>query len=110
MKTLFVCAAILAGTLVYGQDAIPFTFHNSSLKSIPLIIPGVMNPNLSPQSDSGVNLNIGQKVWFKNKGRRYLLLEVTEDMRAEDNERVRLDIAKLVRERRKELGLRSKQP
>lgn len=55
------------------------TFHNGSLKSIPLQIPSVMNPNLSPLSDSGVTLEVGQKVfYFPNgkKGKKELLFEV----------------------------------
>jgi len=61
------------------SQAIPMTFHNGSLKSIPLNIPGVMNPNLSPISDSGVTLEVGQKVfYFPNgkKGKKELLFEV----------------------------------
>ena len=61
------------------SQAIPMTFHNGSLKSIPLNIPGVMNPNLSPRSDSGVTLEVGQKVfYFPNgkKGKKELLFEV----------------------------------
>lgn len=49
---------------------IPMTFHNGSFKSIPLIIPGVMNPNLSPYSNSGVSLDVGQKVYFFPNGKR----------------------------------------
>lgn len=62
-----------------NAQAIPMTFHNGSLKSIPLQIPGVMNPNLSPLSDSGVTLVVGQKVfYFPNgkKGKKELLFEV----------------------------------
>ena len=58
------------------------TFHNGSLKSIPLQIPGVMNPNLSPLSDSGVTLEVGQKVfYFPNgkKDKKELLFSVTSD-------------------------------
>jgi hypothetical protein len=61
------------------SQTIPMTFHNGSLKSIPLNIPGVMNPNLSPRSDSGVTLEVGQKVfYFPNgkKGKKELLFEV----------------------------------
>jgi hypothetical protein len=47
---------------------IPMTFHNGSFKSIPLIIPGVMNPNLNPKSNSGVSLDVGQKVYFFPNG------------------------------------------
>jgi hypothetical protein len=66
--------------LVIGKSqTIPMTFHNGSLKSIPLNIPGVMNPNLFPISDSGVTLEVGQKVfYFPNgkKGKKELLFEV----------------------------------
>lgn len=49
---------------------VPMTFQNGSLKSIFLEIPGVMNPNLSPMSNSGVSLKIGQKVFFYPKGKK----------------------------------------
>ena len=65
-----------------NAQAIPMTFHNGSLKSIPLQIPGVMNPNLSPLSESGVTLEVGQKVfYFPNgkKGKKELLFSVTSD-------------------------------
>jgi hypothetical protein len=68
--------------LVIGKSqTIPMTFHNGSLKSIPLNIPGVMNPNLFPISDSGVTLEVGQKVfYFPNgkKGKKELLFEVDD--------------------------------
>jgi hypothetical protein len=71
--------------LVIGKSqTIPMTFHNGSLKSIPLNIPGVMNPNLSPLSDSGVDLEVGQKVfYFPNgkKGKKELLFEVDNTFR-----------------------------
>jgi len=38
-----------------------------------------MNPNLSPESRSGVTLERGQKVYFKVNGRRALLLEITDE-------------------------------
>lgn len=46
------------------------TFYNGSFKSIPLIIIGVMNPNLSAKSNSGVSLYVGQKVYFLPNGKR----------------------------------------
>ena len=71
--------------LVIGKSqTIPMTFHNGSLKSIPLNIPGVMNPNLSTISDSGVTLEVGQKVfYFPNgkKGKKELLFEVDDTFR-----------------------------
>ncbi len=77
-STLFILSNLFF--LANGNaQAIPMTFHNGSLKSIPLQIPGVMNPNLSPLSDSGVTLEVGQKVfYFPNvkKGKKELLFEV----------------------------------
>ncbi|MFK8044654.1 MAG: hypothetical protein AB8B72_04115 [Crocinitomicaceae bacterium] len=71
---------------------IKFTLHNSTNKSIALIIPGVMNPNLSPNSDSGVSLKIGQKVFYKKNGRSKLLFEVSDDIKSGDT----LDVAALI--------------
>lgn len=80
--------------------AVPFTLHNGSAKSIYLNIPGVMNPNLSPVSNSGVDLAVGQKIFFFVKNKKYLLLEVTEDLAGK-----RLVVDDLIRERRQELGI-----
>lgn len=49
---------------------IPMTFHNGSICSIYLSIPGVMNPNLFPKSNSGVSLDAGQVVYFYPNGKR----------------------------------------
>jgi hypothetical protein len=62
-------------------ESISFTLNNSSLKSIPLIIPNVMNPNLSPLSNSGVDLKIGQEIFFKNRGKKILLLRVSDKIK-----------------------------
>ena len=75
--------AILFTSLVFTNKMtaqyVPMTFQNGSLKSISLEIPGVMNPNLNPMSNSGVSLKIGQKVFFNpngKKGKKELLFEV----------------------------------
>ena len=76
--TLFILSNLFFLAIGKSQT-IPMTFHNGSLKSIPLNIPGVMNPNLFPISDSGVTLEVGQKVfYFPNgkKGKKELLFEV----------------------------------
>jgi len=83
------------------KKSISFTLRNNSIKSIPLIIPTVMNPNLSPMSNSGVTLKIGQKIYFKKGWRKYLLLEVDESIE-EDS---KLDVAQLLKDRKKELGI-----
>lgn len=59
--------------------AVNLTFENRSSETIPLEIPGVMNPNLSPMSQSGVTLNPGQMVYFKINGQRKLLLEIKDE-------------------------------
>lgn len=81
--TLFILSNLFFLAIGKSQT-IPMTFHNGSLKSIPLNIPGVMNPNLSPLSDSGVTLEVGQKVfYFPNgkKGKKELLFEVDNTFR-----------------------------
>ena len=80
---------------------VDFTLQNSSDKSIPLIIPTVMNPNLSPNSMSGVSLKMGQEIFFKVRGRKYVFLTVDESIQEGDV----LDVAKLLPKRKKELGL-----
>lgn len=83
------------------RTAIRFTLRNKTAKSIPLLIPDVMNPNLSPFSSSGVELAIGQTILFREKGKKHLLLKVDTSI-AEGSE---IDVAALLKVRRKELGL-----
>ena len=75
-----------------GLEMIQFTLHNSSLKSIPLVIPNVMNPNLSPLSNSGVSLERGQKINLKRGLTKVLLFTVDKGIEQGD----KIDIAKLV--------------
>ena len=77
------------------------TFHNGSFKSIQLFIPGVMNPNLSPQSNSGISLDVGQKVYFfpkGNGGKKEILFMV--DSKWEND--TTLEIDQLIRIRKEE--------
>ena len=67
-----------------GERYIRFTLRNETLRSIPLVIPGVMNPNLSPQSNSGVRLKIGQEIKYKKGGRAHLLLVVDDSIKDDD--------------------------
>lgn len=83
------------------EDAITFTLLNSSSEAIPLLIPSVMNPNLSPNSRSGVSLKVGQKLLFRDRGKNYLLLEVTDSIQQGDE----IDVAELLRQRKNSLGL-----
>jgi len=82
-----------------AQNYVSFKLTNPSAKSIPLKIPNVMNPNLSPFSTSGVDLKIGQKIYFKYRGKRRLLLEVSKE-----NDGQSLNVAKLIRQRKKLIG------
>lgn len=99
MKPIILITAV-AIFLSLQIRAVPFKLINKSAKSIPLIIPGVMNPNLSPFSSSGVDLKVGQKIFFKVKGKRHLLLIVDESLEGEE-----LDVKSLLRQRKKELEL-----
>jgi hypothetical protein len=62
-----------------AQSQVQVKLVNNGLESIPLFIPGIMNPNLSPMSESNVEFPIGQKVYYKAKrGRNQcLILEVS---------------------------------
>lgn len=55
-------------------------FLNQSLQSIPLEIPGVMNPNLVPMSKSTVDIPAGTTIYFFHKKRRYELIRVKPEM------------------------------
>jgi len=83
------------------SDGVNLTFHNGSMVSIPLFIPGVMNPNLNPKSNSSVTLKYGQRVYFKEKGKQYLLFEVDQNFINGDI----LEIQDLIKARKKQLGL-----
>jgi hypothetical protein len=99
MKNILIAAAFFFSLEAL---AIPFTLRNNSLKSIPLEIPGVMDPNLSPMSNSMVDLCVGQEIFFDYNGERTLLLTVTEDLKNQ-----KLNVSRLISQRKKEL--RSKQ-
>ena len=76
-----------------------FTLRNNSATSIPLLIPDVMNPNLSPFSNSGVDLKMGQEILFKYKGRKRVLLIVDESISHGDT----IDVSKLLTARKAEI-------
>ena len=66
---------------VTESDGVSFTLRNNTLQSIPLVIPSVMNPNLSPKSNSGVYLKYGQKVYLRRGVSKKLILTVDETIR-----------------------------
>ncbi|MBL6870610.1 MAG: hypothetical protein ISQ98_02690 [Flavobacteriaceae bacterium] len=69
-----------------------FYLENNTAQSIPLRIPGVMNPNLSPFSRSGVDLPNGQKIFLDLNGKQILLLTVTDSI----PHGARIDVATLI--------------
>lgn len=84
------------------EGRISFKLINPSSESIPLIIPNVMNPNLSPNSSSGVDLKIGQELLFRNGLKKYVLLTVDENIKNGQE----IDVYELLQQRKKELGLK----
>lgn len=91
-----------APTVESGRKTITFTLANKGPKSLPLLIPSVMNPNLSPFSTSGVELKMGQEILFREKGKKYVLLTVSPDIQEGEV----IDVGKLLKKRKEELGLR----
>lgn len=93
---------LIQSTSSLFAQSIHFTFHNGSLKSIPLVIPSVMNPNLNPLSNSGVSLNVGQKVYFYPSGtsKKRALLFTVDDSFQQDQV---LEIDAMIEKRKKEL-------
>ncbi len=85
------------GIASFSVSAVDLNFENRSLASISLQIPSVMNPNLSPNSSSGVTLHKGQEVFFIFQGKKTLLLRVENE---KDGEVVVIDqlIAKRIAE------------
>lgn len=77
---LFITTMLMIGMITGEKKSASFVLRNESAKSIPLVIPGVMNPNLSPMSNSGVTLADGQEIFFLEKKKRYLLLEVKPEL------------------------------
>jgi hypothetical protein len=99
--TLFTFFALALSFNFTAQKSINFTFHNGSLKSIPLVIPTVMNPNLSPMSNSGVTLDLGQVVYYfpNGKKRKKEVLFVVDDT-SKDGDVLQID--QLIKAKQKE--------
>jgi hypothetical protein len=69
-----------------------FYLENNTAQSLPLRIPGVMNPNLTPFSRSGVDLPNGQEIYTNVNGKRILILTVTDSI----PHGARIDAARLI--------------
>lgn len=70
---------IIATTGLFGKP-VTFKLRNLGAKAILLNIPDVMNPNLTAFSSSTVSLEKGQKIFFYAKNKKFLLLEVTDEL------------------------------
>jgi hypothetical protein len=102
MKKIILLFLAFAPFLAFTQN-IPMTFHNGSFSSIYLSIPGVMNPNLSPKSNSRVSLDAGQIVYFfpkGKKGKKEILFTVSPTWKKDTI----LQIDEIVKTRKKSLG------
>ena len=100
--TLFTVFALALSFRFTAQKSIHFTFHNGSLQSVPLVIPTVMNPNLSPLSNSGITLDMGQVVYYfpnGKKGKKEVLFVVSDAIK--DGEVLEID--QLIAEKKKAL-------
>jgi len=100
--TLLFITALITSNISFAQN-IPMTFHNGSFFPIYLSIPGVMNPNLLPKSNSGVSLDAGQVVYFfpngKN-GKKEILFTVSPTWKKDTI----LQIDEIIKTRKKSLG------
>jgi hypothetical protein len=88
MKRLFsfLTAIVLSIAIVIAstpEGNVSFTLRNGSATSIPLKIENVMNPNLSPFSNSGVTCEEGTKIFYKRKGKWIEILVVTPELEGE---------------------------
>jgi len=103
MKTfdfLIALSMIVTQPIETQKESVSFTLKNNTAKSIPLVIPGVMKPNLSPFSSSGVTVKVGQEFYYfsksKKRGKR-LLFVATEEMDGQS-----IAVEKLIKEKKKE--------
>jgi biopolymer transport protein ExbD len=60
-----------------------------------------MNPNLSPFSESRVELALGQEILFRENKKKYVLLKVDDQIKNGDV----IEVSALLKKRKKELGL-----
>ena len=77
-----------------GTKTFDLVLENNTDQPIPLRIPGIMNPNLSPNSKSGVRLPMGQEVFLKKGIKQLLIFRV--DTVIQDG--MTIDIAKRIKD------------
>ena len=99
MKSIFFLFLFSLGFL-FTASALPLILKNTSAKSISLVIPDIQNSNLSANSETFLDLPIGQKIYFNHEGKQYLLFEVKPELKDQT-----IIINDLIVKRKKELGL-----
>ena len=103
MKTfafLIALSMVVTQPIENQKESVSFTMKNNTATSIPLIIPGVMNPNLSPFSSSGVTVKLGQEFYYLPKGRKpgkRLLFIASEEMDGQN-----IVVNELIQQKKKE--------
>ena len=89
--TLFKTGSGKKKKTVAGRRA-GFYLVNTTAQTLPILIPGIMNPKLTPFSQSGVELPWGQKIFLKTPGKNLLLMTVTDTI----PKGARIDVADLI--------------
>jgi hypothetical protein len=83
-KLLYTLAFQLLLILAAHSQEVPsvndIVLLNRTLISIPLEIPGVMNPKLAPMSKSTVDIPAGTIIYFFHQKQRYELITVKPEM------------------------------
>jgi len=100
MLKSFVFLSLFSLGFFSAASALPLILKNTSPKSISLVIPDVQNSNLSANSETFLDLPVGQKIYFNHDGRQYLLFEVKPELKDKT-----IIINELIAKRKKELGL-----
>ncbi len=69
-----------------------FYLVNTTRQTLPIHIPGIMSPRLSPFTNTGVELPLGQKIFLKTPQENLLILTVTDTIQ----KGARIDVADLI--------------
>jgi hypothetical protein len=92
------CCTLLLAVATAPAAAANLVLQNTSVLPVSLEIPGVMDPTLYPLSKSYVTLEPGQEIYFDHRGKRTLLLRVSDE-----KDGTVLVVNRLIAERKREL-------
>lgn len=99
MKSILLFFLLSMGISFTGLG-LPVIFKNTSSITIVLKVPDVPETVLSANSETFMDLPLGQKIYFYVEGKDYLLLEILPEIKDQT-----IIINDLIIERKKELGL-----